>query len=231
MHLLKVVVAAKDGDWVRDLELDGDTKFETARPLKIPSSAPAMVVAFVVLDNEPAPENDTAARRAAHQRLAAHPKPLPDPRECPAKLMPAKFATRHTWDNTAARGDRPLHAVRACEGGDGEHCYAAAQELIAEDEKSPAAQSLFLAACRLGRASGCTNAAASHAQDDCSFATYEASCDQGQDLWGCAMLGLALVRGDPRHRDLQRARTVLPKACRFGPDDPPARPQVSSSSR
>lgn len=220
LHLLKVVVEAKDGDWVRDLELDGDTKLEAARPLKIPSSAPAMVVAFVVLDNEPDPQNDTAARQAAHQRLAAHAKALPDPRACPAKLLPAKFATRYRWDETAARGGRLLYAVRACEGGDGEHCYAAAQELIAEDEKSPAAQSLFLAACRLGRASGCTNAAASRAQDDCSFATYEASCDQGQDPWGCTMLGHALVGGDLRHRDLQRARTVLPKACRLRQDDP-----------
>jgi hypothetical protein len=220
MHLLKVIVEAKGGDWIRDLELDGDIKLETARPLKIPSSAPAMVVAFVVLDGEPDPQNDAAARREAHQRLAAHPKSLPDPTECPAKLMPARFVLRNTWDDTAARGGRLLYAVRACESGDGEHCYAAAQELIAEDQKSPAAQSLFLAACRLGLASGCTNAAASHAQDDCSFATYEASCDRGQDSWGCAMLGIALVRGDPRHRDLQRARAVLPEACRLGQDDP-----------
>jgi hypothetical protein len=220
MHLLKVVVEAKAGDWIRDLELDGDIKLETARPLKIPSSAPAMVVAFVVLDGEPDPQNDTGARREAHQRLAAHPKSLPDPGECPAKLMPAKFVTRGTWDDTAARGGRLLYAVRACEIGDGEHCYAAAQELIAEDDRSPAAQSLFLAACHLGLASACTNAAASHAQDDCSFATYEASCDRGQDPWGCTMLGHALVDGDPRHRDLQRARTVLPKACRLGQDDP-----------
>jgi hypothetical protein len=52
------------------------------------------------------------------------------------------------------------------------------------------------------------------------LATYEASCDPGDDPWGCTMLGHSLVRGDPRHRDLQRARTVLPKACRLGQDDP-----------
>jgi hypothetical protein len=220
MHLLKVVVEATAGDWMRTLELDGDIKLETARPLKTPSSAPAMVVAFVVLDGEPDPRNDTTARREAHQRLAAHPESLPDPHECPAKIMPAKFVNRDTWDDTAARGGRLLYAVRACESGDREHCYAAAQELIVEDPKSPAAQSLFLAACHLGDASGCTNAAASHAQDDCSFATYEASCDRGQDPWGCTMLGYALVEGDLRHRDLQRARTVLPKACRVGQDAP-----------
>ena len=134
--------------------------------------------------------------------------------------MPARFATREKWDENAARGGRLLYAVRACEGGDGEYCYAAAQELIVEDPKSAAAQSLFLAACHLGRASGCTNAAASHAQDDCSFATYEAACDRGQDPWGCTMLGYALVDGDPKHRDLQRARTILPKACRLGENDP-----------
>jgi len=219
MHLLKIVVVAQGGDWRRDLELDGDIKLEASRPLKIPSSAAAMVVGFVVLDGEVDPRDDTGARREAHQRLAAHPKWLPDPTECPANTLPAKLDSQK-WDDTAARGGRLLYAVRACEGGDRAHCYAAAQELLAEDQTSAAAQSLFLAACHLGFASGCTNAAASRAQDDCSLATYEASCDRGRDPWGCAMLGRALVLGDPRHRDLQRARTVLPKACRLGQDDP-----------
>lgn len=219
MHLLKVVVVAQDGDWMRNLELDGDIKLETSHPMNIPSSAAAMVVAFIVLDGEADPRDDPGARRAAHQRLAAHPRWLPDPTECPAKALPAKLDD-HVWDDTAARGGRLLYAVRACENGDGPHCYAAAQELLAEDHNSAAAQSLFLAACRLGFGSGCTNAAASRAQDDCAFATYEASCDRGHDPWGCTMLGHALVRGDPRHRDLQRARTVLPQACRRGQDDP-----------
>lgn len=219
MHLLKVVIAAQDGDWMRNLELDGDIKLETSHPLNIASSAPAMVVAFIVLDGEADPRDDPGARRQAQQRLAAHPEWLPDPTECPAKALPTKL-DNHAWDDTAARGGRLLYAVRACEYGDGAHCYAAAQELLAEDQKSAAAQSLFLAACRLGSASGCTNAAASHTQDDCAFATYEASCDRGHDPWGCTMLGNALAHGDPRHRDLQRARIVLPKACRNGRDDP-----------
>jgi hypothetical protein len=219
MHFLKVVVVAQGGDWIRNLELDGDIKLETARPLKIPSSAAAMVVGFIVLDAEADPQNDTGARREAHQRLAAHPKWLPDPGECPARTLPARLDNPR-WDETAARGGRLLYAVRACESGDRAHCYAAAQELIAEDQTSAAAQSLFLAACHLGLASACTNAAASRPPDDCSLATFEASCDRGHDPWGCAMLGLELVRGDPRHRDLQRARTVLPKACRLRQDDP-----------
>jgi hypothetical protein len=220
MHLLKLVVVAQDGDWIRNLELDGDIKLETARPLNIPSRAAAMVVSFVVLDAEADPRDDPGAREEAHRRLAAHPTWLPDPTECPAKILPARFATHDTWDDTAARGGRLLYAVRACESGDRDHCYAAAQELLAEDQASAAAQSLFLAACHLGIASGCTNAAASRPLDDCSLATYEASCDPGDDPWGCAMLGHSLVRGDPRHRDLQRARTVLPKACRISEDDP-----------
>jgi hypothetical protein len=220
LHLVKVTVESGKGELLRTIELDGSTAVESARRLTVRSNLPGILVEFAVLDGEPDPLNDAGASRDARQRLAAHPTWLPDPHVCPSKLLPATLVTT-PWDPVAARGGRLLHAVRACEGGVAQLCYAAAQELITGDSESPAAESLFVRACQLGSASGCTNAAAARApQDDCAFETYEASCDRGHDPWGCAMLGLALVRGDAKHRDLERARAVLSRACRYGEADP-----------
>lgn len=216
MHLLKVVALAQGGEWRRTLELDGGTQLPDDKRHGIRSEGARdgrMVVVFVVLDGARDPLNDEGARREARRQLAAHPRWLPDPTECPAKLVPASFET-HPSDPVAARGGRMLHAIRGCEGGTVELCYIAAQELITETLDSTAAQSLFLRACHLGEASGCTNAAASRKpQDDCSFETYEASCERGHDPWGCTMLGFTLIRGDARHRDIERARRVLPEGC------------------
>jgi len=46
------------------------------------------------------------------------------------------------------------------------------------------------------------------------------SCDRGNDPWGCVMLAATLVKGDEKHRDIERARKVLPKACSLSEDDP-----------
>lgn len=220
LHVVKVTVQSRDGDLLRTIELDGATAVETERRLKGKSNIPGWMVAFSVLDDEPDPLNDVRAGSDARQRLIAHPSWLPDPHTCPAKLMPLTVATA-SWDAVAARGGRLLHAVRGCESGVAQLCYAAAQELIVEDSTSLAAASLFVRACQHGFASGCTNAAAGRVpQDDCSFETYEVSCDRGHDPWGCPMLGAALALGDPKQRDLARARAVLPRACTGGEPDP-----------
>jgi hypothetical protein len=79
---------------------------------------------------------------------------------------------------------------------------------------------VFLRACQLGSASACTNAAAGRPeQDACALETYEATCERGSDPWGCVMLGGLLVK-EEQHRDLERARKVLPKACAIADDDP-----------
>lgn len=219
LHVVKVTVLSKEGALLRTIELDGATTLEEAHALKVRSSVPGMLVVFAVLDSEPDPLNDERAGLDARQRLAAHPPWLPDPQACPAKLLPATPAIR-PWDPVAARGGRLLHAVRGCEAGAVELCYAAAQELIDEDPRSPAAESLFVRACQLGSASGCTNAAAGRVpDDDCAFETFEASCNRGHDPWGCTMLGAALARGDAKYRDLRQARAVLQRSCVYGPAD------------
>jgi TPR repeat protein len=87
--------------------------------------------------------------------------------------------------------------------------------------ESPSVLSLFLRACRLGDSSACTNAAAGRkSMDECSVRTFERTCEQTGDAWGCAMLGLALAKGEGIARDVERARTVLRKACEKAQDDP-----------
>jgi len=245
MHLVKVVALAKDGELRRTVELDGAAKIEDGKLVGGRSAgsganaragsganthagsaanahavSPSMLVAFAVLDGGPDPQPDERLRAEARRRLAAHPAWLPDPAVCPAKIFPRSFGPRE-WDPVAARGGRLLHAFRGCEAGSGELCYSAAQELLAESSRDPAAESLFLRACQLGNASACTNAAADRPeQDDCAFETYEASCERGNDPWGCVMLGATLVNGDEKHRDIERARKVLPKGCALGDGDP-----------
>lgn len=86
---------------------------------------------------------------------------------------------------------------------------------------------LFLRACRLGIASGCTNTAAYIVRVEqpaaprltCAVRTFELTCNRG-DPWGCTMLGELLAEGHGVPRDLQRALRVLPRGCVLGEDDP-----------
>jgi len=222
MHLLKLVAVSEGSTWKRTFEIDGASGTQDNKPLEGRSDIPTIVVAFAALDGNADPLDDKHARDDALRRLAAHPLWLPDPNGCPAKLLPANLETTW-WDPLAARGGRLLHAIRGCERGAAQLCYAAAQEFADENPPSPVGQSLFLRACRLGSASGCTNAAAGRpAQDDCAFATYEASCERGKDPWGCTMLGIALVK-DAKHHDIARARTILPRGCSADEDNPACR--------
>lgn len=104
-------------------------------------------------------------------------------------------------------------------------CWMAAHEVQAEGVDPDAAQALYLRSCRLGFASGCTNAAAGRLtpgvpMDTCSVQTFDEICTRAADPWACAMLGGALARGDAAPRDPARARTVLAKACRADETDP-----------
>jgi TPR repeat protein len=98
----------------------------------------------------------------------------------------------------------------------------------AEPALEPHAQALFLRACRLGVASGCTNAAAdidlrreraAGTAEACTVPTYERTCAAG-DAWGCTMLGDALLVGRGVRADPSRARVALEKACHGDEADP-----------
>jgi hypothetical protein len=143
---------------------------------------------------------------------------------CPANVFPpVEREVRYLSERCAPKLQV---CTRLCDQGDGNACYAAAlrlQELGAADADS---EPLFLRACRLGVASGCTNRAAGIMKLEakrpgaleCATQTFDAMCTRA-DPWACTMLAFNLARGLGAKRDLARALEVLPAGCRLGPDD------------
>ena len=220
VHIAKAVLSAEQGTWWRTLELDGQaTSIQHERwSGAVAPSVPAIAVRFAAFS-----KLDTLihaeGRAEASRILDGHPAWLRD-ESCPSEIMPATLI-HHSWSSRACAGGRLLDCVSECERGRPASCYGAALEMQQVNRESPAARSLFLRACRLGNSSACTNAAAGRKRmDACSVRTFTRTCEQTDDAWGCAMLGLALAKGEGTTRDLERARTVLHKACGKEKDDP-----------
>jgi hypothetical protein len=219
VHIAKAVLEAENGTWWRTLELDGQPtsiaheKWSGA----VAPGAPAMAIRFAVFGKPDTLTHDKG-RAEASRILDGHPAWLRDD-GCPTDIMPAALV-QHPWSLRACAGGRLLDCVSECEGGRAASCYSAALE-TQQSKPTPPATLLFLRACRLGNSSACTNAAAGRQRmDECSVRTFERTCAQTGDAWGCAMLGLALAKGEGIARDLARARTVLRKACAKAKDDP-----------
>ncbi len=159
------------------------------------------------------------------ERLIGRPAWLFPYAACPADVFPA-VERPVTYLGDACAPDLG-GCLERCRSEEANACYAAAlrlQELHAPADDSEA---LFLRACRLGVASGCTNRAAGmivevpDASDrwQCANRTFEAMCER-EDPWACTMWGGSLLRGRGTKRDVARAREILPKGCRLGEDDP-----------
>jgi hypothetical protein len=138
---------------------------------------------------------------------------------CPADVMPAQSGDppEFSTELCTAAVDQCLNR---CRTGHAEDCYAAAI-VVQKAKDGPLAQALFQKACSLGIVSGCTNRAAkedSEQNNSCSIRTYELACNH-DDPWACTMMGLHLVRGIGIEKDPTKARKMLSKSCRFGPDD------------
>lgn len=128
--------------------------------------------------------------------------------------------------------------VQRCKSDDANACYAAALRVqeIGTDERY--SEALFLRACKLGVASGCTNRAAgmlnfdaaSAQRDTCTARTFELTCDR-HDPWGCTMFGRALESGVGVKKDLVRAAAVLPGGCSAGMTDPACQAAIQIMSR
>jgi hypothetical protein len=112
-----------------------------------------------------------------------------------------------------------------CQKSEANACYAAAlrvQELKAAQKYS---ETLFMRACELGIASGCTNRAAGMAGDDgaeswkCPNRTFETMCER-DDPWACTMWGGSLWYGRGVKQDVRAARKILPKGCSYSEEDP-----------
>lgn len=189
-----------------------------------------MVLAACGCAAAPAPPAASPARpksstEAALESLTARPGWLFPFAACPADVFPGT-AVPVTYLDEACAPDLQSCLDR-CRASDANACYAAA--LRTQRMKTPADfwAALFLRACRLGVASGCTNRAAGMVVDEtddpvvwrCASRTFESMCDLN-DPWACAMWGSSLLRGRGVDRDLARARAVLSKACLRGEDDP-----------
>lgn len=126
-------------------------------------------------------------------------------------------------DYSLSRCQANLEACRArCEAGDGIECFALALSVQALDTDFVIAEALFLRACRLGIAAGCTNRAAgmtylgpsTPALNECAARTFRMSCERG-DAWGCTMYGDHLMRGLGVPKDLDLAARMLARACTY----------------
>lgn len=225
LHLMKAVVYSKDGYWLRTVELDGRGTKVTERRFDVlgPQAKPGIIIRYAVVDR-PATPAAAAGRDHALELLKAREPWLFTGDDCPADLIPAVLPA-FSFSATACRGGRLLDCLRECQRGAASFCYAAAQELQPTALDSDAVQALFMRSCRLGFASGCTNAAAGRLQgdrsmDECSLRTFEPICERASDPWACTMLGAALAQGNATPRDPARARTVLAGACHADQEDP-----------
>jgi hypothetical protein len=225
LHLIKTVLYSKDGFWLRTVELDGHGTGVSERrfaPVD-PHAKPGMAVRYAVFDR-PATPAPAAGRDHALERLKGREAWLFAARDCPADLIPSRLPA-FSFSFTACQGGRLLDCLLECQRGAASFCYTAALEIQSNALDADAAQALFLRSCRLGYASGCTNAAAGRLQggrpmDQCSVLTFQRICERAGDPWACAMWGAALARGDSTRRDPARARTALTKACHADEEDP-----------
>lgn len=149
---------------------------------------------------------------------AAWPDWLPKLDPCPADILPARDAPA---DFSLERCANAIEqCLDHCRANDARECYASAI-VLQKVKDGPVVQALFLKACALGIASGCTNRAASldHGDDlSCSMRTYRLACDRN-DPWACTMTGFHLIRGIGVAKDFDEARKALKGSCRFGDGD------------
>lgn len=151
--------------------------------------------------------------------VGAWPDWLPRAEQCPADAMPAKAgAPTFSIEGCTAAVEQCLDRCRAGNAGD---CYSAALVVQQTIKTGPLSNALFLRACKLGAASGCTNVAASMEDSGdyaCPNRTYELACGR-DDPWACTMMGFHLIRGIGVEKNNDRARRFLTKSCRFGDTD------------
>jgi hypothetical protein len=155
-----------------------------------------------------------------------------------ASTTPAEppIATCPTLEKKSAAhdkiGDRNVNLI-ACDASDEAACVAecdrgnptgctAAGNLLAMKNREPERQVvLYTRACELGALLGCTNLGATlrmsngtvwRANFACAADLFTRACD-GDEPWGCAMLGFAYADGEGVATDAAAARRVMEKAC------------------
>jgi hypothetical protein len=158
-------------------------------------------------------------------RLSVRPDWLFPFAECPADAFPGVETPLNYRRGECADSIGPC--LDRCQSDDGTACYVAALRIQILNAPTDYSEALFLKACRLGIASGCTNRAAGilSLETDkptpwsCVNRTFEAMC-QKDDPWACTMWGSSLLHGRGMQPDVARARQVLPRGCRISERDP-----------
>jgi hypothetical protein len=161
---------------------------------------------------------------AALARLGKRPAWLFPFDQCPADVFPGVEKPLDYRGQECASNIEPC--LDRCQSDDANACYAAALVLQRMNAPADYSEALFLKACSLGGASGCTNRAAGiivHPPHDavpwpCVNRTFDAMCRQ-DDPWACTMWGKSLLQGLGMAPDIARARQVLPRGCRLSEDD------------
>ncbi len=224
-HLLKVILMAENGSWKRSIELDGQpTSIQEERWTGAPAPTHFMITtAFAVFEKRDR-FADAGARESALTILGEGAPWLSKGDVCPTDVLP-QFFLQSSYINEACKGGRLRDCLAECEQGSAASCFSAAIEIQESAKSEPMALALFMRACSLGNASGCTNAAATReaaqmaagsnlAEDNCSRKTYEAICDRAADPWACTMFGVAMLRS--KNPDLARVQEVLGRSCKHG---------------
>jgi hypothetical protein len=152
--------------------------------------------------------------------------PPADPDAIPAWLLPADAcpadvarATEVPSEGYAGVCETHLDSCMTdCQASIPTACQAAGYQMQALG-RLRVADALYLRACSLGNASGCTNRAAGLLANEpdlpdgaaCAARTFEITCRQ-HDPWGCTMFGRALATGEGVPMDVERALAILPLA-------------------
>jgi hypothetical protein len=224
VHQLKSVLMFKDGRWSRTLELDGAKGLEPDAPFAgLPASSDpshfGLLIRYAVLETADR-EADSVARAGALRAIVDRPAWLLAPAGCIADALPSAFHDL-AFGMRSCAGGRLEDCLSECEGGSAASCYEIGLEMQETHQAESLSGPFYERACRLGGASGCTNAAAAPSLEKtaCAGRTFQAVCDRDGDPWACAMfaMGLMNAKGKP---DVARARAAFTKSCARGLDDP-----------
>jgi TPR repeat protein len=194
------------------------TRIAMSRRMIFPLLAALVSVTAVTL-LAPTPAGASDSNEVIGKMVGTWPDWLARVEQCPADAMPENAgASAFSIEGCTAAVEQCLDRCRAGNAGD---CYSAALVVQRTIKTGPLSDALFLRACKLGVASGCTNLAASMEDSGdyaCPNRTYELACGR-DDPWACTMMGFHLIRGIGVEKNNDRARRFLARSCRFGDTD------------
>lgn len=169
-------------------------------------------------------QRDVVPKRTALNQ--SPPSWLTTPSGCPTEVMPERFL-EPGFNLRDCTGNNIDQCLAMCKDSIASACYGAALVLQAENPTGDKKLStpLFARACQLGDASGCTNwGSALDATDpnnqDCLRETYRATCERGQDPWGCTMYSYMIASQATVDATLVTINSYVGTSCRYGEDDP-----------